>query len=274
MPHSAALFSTLFPGLPRPVYQQESFINLALAHLWLVALSSAIAVVLGVGAGIAVTRPAGREFRPLVETIAAIGQTFPPVAVLAIAVPVMGFGQQPAIIALILYGVLPILQGTLAGIAAVPASVLSVAEGMGMSRGQQLRKVELPLAAPVIITGIRTSVIINIGTATIASTVGANTLGTPIIIGLSGFNTAYIVQGRCWSRWRQSSSIAFLSGWRCTSADTAANNKRISCQHHAANTAYGHQDKKGNNGQFGCLHHLLLLLTEQLYGEAQLLMNH
>ena len=102
MPHSAALFNTLFPGLPRPVYQQESFINLALAHLWLVALSSAIAVVLGVGAGIAVTRPAGKEFRPLVETIAAIGQTFPPVAVLAIAVPVMGFGQLPAIIALIL----------------------------------------------------------------------------------------------------------------------------------------------------------------------------
>ena len=188
MPHRAALFSSLFPGLPRPVYQQESFINLALAHAWLVTISSVIAIVLGVGAGIAVTRPSGREFRPLVETI-------PPVAVLAIAVPVIGFGQQPAIIALILYGVLPILQGTLAGMAAVPASVLSVAEGMGMSAWQRLRKVELPLAAPVIIAGIRTSVIINIGTATIASTVGANTLGTPIIIGLSGFNTAYIIQG-------------------------------------------------------------------------------
>lgn len=195
MPHSAALFGSLFPDLPRPVYQQESFINLALAHAWLVTISSVIAIVLGVGAGIAVTRPSGREFRPLVETIAAIGQTFPPVAVLAIAVPVIGFGQQPAIIALILYGVLPILQGTLAGIAAVPASVLSVAEGMGMSAWQRLRKVELPLATPVIIAGIRTSVIINIGTATIASTVGANTLGTPIIIGLSGFNTAYIIQG-------------------------------------------------------------------------------
>lgn len=195
MPYSGGLFSSLFPGLPRPVYQQESFINLTLAHLWLVAVSSAFAIVLGVGAGIAVTRPSGREFRPLVETIAAVGQTFPPVAVLAIAVPVIGFGQQPAIIALILYGVLPILQGTLAGISAVPASVTSVAEGMGMSAWQRLRNVELPLAAPVIIAGIRTSVIINIGTATIASTVGASTLGTPIIIGLSGFNTAYIVQG-------------------------------------------------------------------------------
>lgn len=195
LPHSEALFARLFPELPRPVYQQESFVALALAHFWLVGVSSLIAVLIGVGAGIAVTRPAGAEFRPLVETIAAVGQTFPPVAVLAIAVPVMGFGQQPAIIALILYGVLPVLQATLAGLGSVPASVREIASGMGMSRGQQLRKVELPLAAPVILAGIRTSVIINIGTATIASTVGASTLGTPIIIGLSGFNTAYVIQG-------------------------------------------------------------------------------
>ena len=107
----------------------------------------------------------------------------------------MGFGEKPAIIALILYGILPVLQGTLAGLAAVPQSALSVAEGMGMSGWQRLRQVELPLAAPVIVAGVRTSVIVNIGTATIASTVGANTLGTPIIIGLSGFNTAYVVQG-------------------------------------------------------------------------------
>ncbi|EBW8119888.1 ABC transporter permease [Salmonella enterica subsp. enterica serovar Enteritidis] len=191
----AVVIDALFPDLPRPVYQQESFAALALAHFWLVGISSLFAVVVGVGAGIAVTRESGKEFRPLVETIAAVGQTFPPVAVLAIAVPVMGFGQQPAIIALILYGVLPILQATLAGLGAVPASVMSVASGMGMSRRQQLYQVELPLAAPVILAGIRTSVIINIGTATIASTVGASTLGTPIIIGLSGFNTAYVIQG-------------------------------------------------------------------------------
>lgn len=195
LPRSQTIFASLFPELPRPVYQQESFLALALSHFWLVTVSSLFAVVIGVGAGIAVTRPWGREFRPLVETIAAVGQTFPPVAVLAIAVPVMGFGQQPAIIALILYGVLPILQATLAGIGSIPESVRSIASGMGMSPGQQLRQVELPLAAPVILAGVRTSVIINIGTATIASTVGASTLGTPIIIGLSGFNTAYVIQG-------------------------------------------------------------------------------
>lgn len=195
MPYSGPLFSVLFPELPRPLYQQQSFWSLTLAHFWLVGISSLIATVMGVGAGIAVTRPAGREFRSLVETIAAMGQTFPPVAVLAIAVPVMGFGREPAIIALILYGVLPVLQGTLAGLTSVPAGVVSVAQGMGMNGWQRLLKVELPLAAPVMVAGIRTSVIVNIGTATIASTVGANTLGTPIIIGLSGFNTAYVIQG-------------------------------------------------------------------------------
>lgn len=142
LPYSQPFFAALFPDLPRPVYQQESFAALALAHFWLVGISSLFAVVVGVGAGIAVTRESGKEFRPLVETIAAVGQTFPPVAVLAIAVPVMGFGQQPAIIALILYGVLPILQATLAGLGAVPASVMSVASGMGMSRRQQLYQVD------------------------------------------------------------------------------------------------------------------------------------
>ncbi|ONG19792.1 osmoprotectant uptake system permease [Escherichia coli] len=165
LPYSQPLFAALFPQLPRPVYQQESFAALALAHFWLVGISSLFAVIIGTGAGIIVTRPWGAEFRPLVETIAAVGQTFPPVAVLAI------------------------------GLGAIDASVTEVAKGMGMSRGQRLRKVELPLAAPVILAGVRTSVIINIGTATIASTVGASTLGTPIIIGLSGFNTAYVIQG-------------------------------------------------------------------------------
>lgn len=195
LPHSGALFSWLFPEQSRPLYQQESFVTLTLAHLLLVGVSSLAATLLGVGLGVAVTRPAGAEFRQLVETIAAAGQTFPPVAVLAIAVPVMGFGREPAIIALILYGLLPVLQGTLAGLASVPQSVKEVAKGVGMSDAQRLFKVELPLAAPVILAGIRTSTIVNIGTAAIASTVGANTLGTPIIMGLSGFNTAYVVQG-------------------------------------------------------------------------------
>jgi len=112
-----------------------------------------------------------------------------------VAVPVIGFGEQPALIALLLYGILPILQGTLAGLESVPESAREVAQGVGMSGWQRLTRVELPLAAPVILAGVRTSIIINIGTAAIASTVGAKSLGSPVIIGLSGFNTAYVIQG-------------------------------------------------------------------------------
>ena len=189
------LFAALFPQLKRPVYAQDSFLSLMLAHLKIVSLSSAAAVAVGVSAGIFATRPAGREFRPLIETLVSIGQTFPPVAVLAVAVPLIGFGEAPALIALALYGLLPVLQATLAGLESVPAPAREAAQGMGMSNWQRLRSVELPLAAPVILAGVRTSVIVNIGTAAIASTVGAKTLGLPIIVGLSGFNTAYVIQG-------------------------------------------------------------------------------
>ncbi len=189
------LFAWMFPQLQRPVYEQDSFLSLMLAHLKIVGLSSAVAVVVGIAAGVFATRASGREFRPLIETLVSVGQTFPPVAVLAVAVPLIGFGEAPALIALALYGLLPVLQSTLAGLESVPAPAREAAEGMGMSPWQRLLSVELPLAAPVILAGVRTSVIINIGTAAIASTVGAKTLGLPIIVGLSGFNTAYVIQG-------------------------------------------------------------------------------
>jgi len=189
------VFAAVFPELDRPVFTQDSFPALTAAHLQLVAISSAVAIMVGVGIGIFVTRPAGREFRPMLERVVAIGQTFPPVAVLAVAAPVLGFGEWPALIALALYGLLPIVQSTVAGIESVPGSAREAAEGLGMSAARILRRIELPLAMPVIIAGIRTSVIINIGTAALASTVGARSLGTPIIVGLAGFNTAYIIQG-------------------------------------------------------------------------------
>ena len=195
MPLLKPLFAAVFPDLDRPLYEQESFISLLLAHIGLVAASSAVAVVIGVALGVFVTRRAGREFRSLVQSVVAMGQTVPPLAVLAITVPVLGFGEAPALVALALYGVLPIVHGTLAGIESVPQAVREAARGMGFTERQVLVRVELPLAWPVLLAGIRTSVIVNIGTAAIASTVGTRTLGSPIIIGLSGFNTAYVIQG-------------------------------------------------------------------------------
>lgn len=195
MPALKPLFAAGFPALDRPMYEQDSFVALMVAHIGLVAVSSAVSVLLGWAAGIFATRAAGLAFRPLIETVVAMGQTVPPVAVLAVAAPLIGFGETPALIALAIYGLLPVVQQTLAGLSSVPASALEAATGLGMTPFQRLRRVEWPLAWPVILSGVRTSVIINIGTAAIASTVGAKTLGSPIIIGLSGFNTAYVLQG-------------------------------------------------------------------------------
>lgn len=109
--------------------------------------------------------------------------------------PAVGFGDLPALIALSIFGVLPVLQATLAGLGSVPQPVLESARAMGMTQRQILKEVQIPLALPLWLAGVRTSVVVNIGTAAIASTVGAKTLGLPIIIGLSGFNTAYVLQG-------------------------------------------------------------------------------
>jgi osmoprotectant transport system permease protein len=195
MPSLKPLFAAAFPALDRPLYEQDSFVALMSAHLAIVAASSALSLAVGLVAGVFVTRESGREFRPLIETLVAVGQTVPPVAVLAIAVPLIGFGALPALIALALYGLLPIVRATIAGLESVPRAVLEAADGAGMTGPQRLLKVELPLALPVLLAGVRSSVVINIGTAAVASTVGARTLGSPIIVGLSGFNTAYVIQG-------------------------------------------------------------------------------
>jgi osmoprotectant transport system permease protein len=195
LPRLRPVFAAAFPELDRPIYTGDRFWVLLLDHLGLVALSSAAAALVAITAGILVTRPIGAPFKGMVETLAAMGQTFPPVAVLAIAVPMLGFGTWPAVIALGLYGLLPILENTVSGLGQVPGAVREAATSSGMSGLQSLRYAELPLAAPVILAGIRVSVTINIGTAALASTVGAKSLGLPLIIGLNSDNVAYVIQG-------------------------------------------------------------------------------
>ncbi|WP_292248685.1 ABC transporter permease [Burkholderia sp.] len=177
------------------IYDRASLLDLTLAHLGTVAVSSLIGTLIAVSAGIAVTRPSGADFLPVARSIVNIGQTFPPVAVLALAVPAVGFGLKPVLIALVLYGLLPVFESTIAGIGDVPRDIVDAARGMGMNGWQQLLSVELPLAFPVIVNGIRLAVVINLGTATIGSTVAAHGLGDVIIAGLQTANTAFVLQG-------------------------------------------------------------------------------
>ena len=193
-PYLKPLYAALFPDTDPPVYQADTLLDLFVWHALVVLVASAAALLIGVGGGVFVTGT-GRDFRASANVLATIGQTFPPVAMLAIAVPAIGYGFWPVFIALTLYGVLPILANTMAGIEAVPAAVRDAARGMGLSPAQILRQVDLPLALPVILAGVRTSVIVNIGTAALGSTVGADTLGAPIIEGLVVDKLAYIIQG-------------------------------------------------------------------------------
>jgi osmoprotectant transport system permease protein len=192
-------FAWVFQPLTRngqpAIYTQNTLLVLTLSHLAIVAVATLLSTILAVGLAILVTRPFGAEFLPLSRSLANIGQTFPPVAVLALAVPVLGFGWQPTLVALFLYGLLPIFENALTGLTTLPPSVTEAARGVGMTDRQRLTQVELPLATPVILAGIRLSVVISVATATIGSTVAAWTLGEVIIAGLLSNNIAFIAQG-------------------------------------------------------------------------------
>ncbi len=177
------------------VYNQGSLLSLTLSHLATVFAATLAATVVAVGLAILVTRPIGAEFLPLSRSLVNIGQTFPPVAVLALAVPAVGFGEKPTLIALFLYGLLPIFENAMTGLSTLPPAVTEAARGTGMTAWQRLTRVELPLALPVVLAGIRLSVTISLATATIGSTVAARTLGEVIIAGLQSNNLAFVLQG-------------------------------------------------------------------------------
>lgn len=154
-------------------------------HVWLVLVSSVLAVATAVTLGIAVSRPALRLVAPVIVAAVNVGQTVPSLAVLALSMSLLGVGFRSAVFALWLYSLLPILRNTYAGLRGVSPEVLEAARGMGLTPWRILTRIELPLAWPVILAGIRTAVIINVGTATLASFVAAGGLGDLIVTGLS-----------------------------------------------------------------------------------------
>lgn len=162
-------------------------------HILLVFVAMFFAILISVPLGILLT--GFRKFAEPIIGVTAVAQTIPSLALLGFMLPLVGIGKTNAIIALTIYALLPILRNTYTGILEVDPSTIEAARGMGMTRWQILYMVELPLAIPIIMAGIRTSTVITIGVATLATFVGAGGLGDLIYRGIAMQNTSLILAG-------------------------------------------------------------------------------
>ena len=164
-------------------YERRGDILLAtLRHIEVSLIAVVISVAIAVPLGILITRY--RKMAHLVVNSANVGQTIPSLAILGMVIPVLGIGLKPAVFALVLRGVLPIINNTYSGIENVSPSVIEAGRGMGMRNRQILRLVELPLSFPVIMAGIRTATVLSISVATLAALIGAGGLGDLIFQGI------------------------------------------------------------------------------------------
>ncbi|ATH60835.1 MULTISPECIES: ABC transporter permease/substrate-binding protein [Staphylococcus] len=164
-----------------------------LEHIQISFIALLIAAVIGVPLGILLTKT--DKISEIVMNIAAVLQTIPSLALLGLMIPLFGIGKVPAVIALVVYALLPILRNTYTGISEVDSSLIEAAKGIGMKPGRRLTKVELPLATPVIMAGIRTAMVLIIGTATLAALIGAGGLGDLILLGIDRNDTSLIIIG-------------------------------------------------------------------------------
>ncbi|HSK48109.1 MAG TPA: ABC transporter permease [Coriobacteriia bacterium] len=194
-PGVRAVLRTVFPTADTLLYDRTPMWRFLGEHLGLVAAGGAISVGLGVTAGLVLVSPIGRPFRGVVMKLAGFGQAVPSVALMAMAVPAVGYGSTPVLIALVVFSVLPVMVNVIVGIEGVPAEVIEAGRGIGMSRVERLWQLEVPLALPVIMAGVRTMLVILVSAATLGAVVGAGGLGVPIMSGIGSFNNAVVAHG-------------------------------------------------------------------------------
>lgn len=173
--------------------RQSQLLGALLEHIQISLIALFFAILIAIPLGIYLTRR--RKAAESIIGVSAILQTIPSLALLGLLIPLLGIGKVPAIIALVAYALLPILRNTYTGINEVDASLKEAARGMGMNTRQQLIKVELPLAMPVMMAGIRTAMVLIVGTATLAALIGAGGLGDIILLGIDRNNSSLIVLG-------------------------------------------------------------------------------
>jgi osmoprotectant transport system permease protein len=166
-----------------------------LEHIGIVAVALAGAIPLGVVLGIVLGRVRSGGLRDTIFTLLGIGQTIPSLAILALAVGTIGLGLLPAILAIMIYVLVPIARNTTAGLGMVPAAVIDASRGIGMNRWQILTGVELPLAMPLLVAGIRTATVVAISTGTLAYLIGAGGLGELIFTGIALFRPEMMLSG-------------------------------------------------------------------------------
>jgi len=179
----------------------EKLVGWTLAHLWIILVAIVIAIILGVVVGIYITGKGKEHIADTVLYLAEIMMTVPSLALFGLLMLILGimgfktFGFLPAVIALIVYGQLPILRNTYTAIRGVDPAMIEAGKGMGMSERQLLFKVKLPLAVPVIMAGLRNAIVLIIGIAAIAAMIGAGGLGVPIFRGLRNARMDLIILG-------------------------------------------------------------------------------
>lgn len=164
-----------------------------LEHLWLVAISLAAALIVALPLGMAAAR--NRRLGALVLSLTGLLQTIPSLALFVILIPLLGIGAAPTIAALFLYSLLPIVRNTHAGLTGIAPALLDSADALGLSRAARLRRVELPLALPTIMAGLRTAAVIAVGLATLGAIIGAGGYGQPILTGIRLNDTRLILEG-------------------------------------------------------------------------------
>lgn len=173
--------------------RKEQVLEALMRHMQITLIAVGLAVVIGVPIGIIITKQ--KKIANIVLGVANIFQTLPTLALFGLIIPILGIGLTPSIFVLFLYALLPIIKNTYIGIESVDPSAIEAGRGMGMKKIQILTMVEVPLALPVIMGGIRISTVINIGTATIAALIGAGGLGDFIFRGISMNNNNMILTG-------------------------------------------------------------------------------
>jgi osmoprotectant transport system permease protein len=172
--------------------RRRTIAALSARHLWLTAVSMLAATVVGVGLGLALSR---RRAAEAVTRGVGLLQTVPGIALLAFMLPALGIGVVPSIVALFLYSLYPIVRATVTGVRQADVHAVDAATALGMTPRQVLWWVRVPLAMPVLMAGIRTAAVTNVGTATLAAFVGGGGLGDPIVAGLALADTRMILSG-------------------------------------------------------------------------------